>query len=64
VAVVSDGTQGRGVSHTWTEQLHDGIDVLRFDTVDDVVADSRHEMTGSQNFNIWLVQAQQSSIGI
>jgi hypothetical protein len=55
VAVVSDGMHG-GMPHTWTELLHDGIDVLRFDTVDDVVAGSRHEMTGSQDVNIRLVK--------
>lgn len=42
------------VRRTWTEKLYHSVNVLRFNAVDDVVADTGYEVTGFKNFNIWL----------
>ena len=40
--------------HTGTEELHDSVNVFRLNTVDNIIADSGHKMTGFQNFHIRL----------
>lgn len=47
---------------TWSESLHDSVNVFSFDAVDDVVAASGDKMTASHNFNFRLGQAQHGSI--
>lgn len=40
--------------HTGAEELHDGVNILRLNTVDNVIANSGHKMTGFQDLHIWL----------
>lgn len=40
--------------HTRAEELHDSVNILRLNTVDNVIADAGHKMTGFQNFHIRL----------
>jgi hypothetical protein len=47
---------------TWAESLHDGIDVLRLDAVDDKVAAARHEMTTVHDLNSGLAQSQHAFV--
>lgn len=47
---------------TGAESLHDGIDVLRLDAVDDEVAAARHEMTTLHDLNVGLAQSQHAFI--
>lgn len=46
------------VAHTGTKSLDDSVNVLRFDTVDDEIAATRHKMTALHNLNIRLVSSQ------
>ena len=40
--------------HTWPKSLHNGVNVLRLDAVDDVVAAPRDEMATLHNLNFGL----------
>lgn len=40
--------------HTWAECLHDGVDVLRLDAVDDVVAAPGDKVTALHDLNFGL----------
>ena len=49
-------------NHTWPKRLHNGINILRLDTIDDVIAAPRDKMAASHNFNFWLELSQHASI--
>jgi hypothetical protein len=48
--------------HTRAESLHDRVDVLRLDTVDDEVAAARHKVTTLHDLNSGLAQSQHAFI--
>lgn len=50
-----------GKGHTWPKGLHNSVDVLRFHTVDDVVAGTRDEVTAGHDFNFGLARLSKSA---
>lgn len=64
VAVHSQSKLIRGSKKpTRPKRLHNGVDVLRLDAVDDVVAASGDKVAGSHDLNFGLEQSQHASIG-
>lgn len=50
-------------NHTRAKSLHNGIDVLRLDTINDVIAAPGNKVAASHDFNFWLELSQHASIG-
>ena len=50
-------------NHTRPKSLYNGINVLRLDTIDDVIAAPGDKVAASHYFNFWLELSQHASIG-
>jgi hypothetical protein len=44
--------------HTWPKGFHNGVNVLRLDTVDDKIAAARDEVAVLHDLNVWLTRSQ------